>query len=66
MVSQHIGFLGKEIKALVKTCLEIAWFSRGGWNYDQVLQMSAGERDLAIEIINERLEAAGKMMYPVF
>jgi len=28
--------------------------------------MSAGEREMAAEFINERLKAAGKMQHPVF
>lgn len=58
--------LGNEIKALIKGAFEISYFSRGAWPYDSVLQMSAGERDMAIEFINERLKIAAKMQYPVF
>ena len=58
--------LGKEAKSLVRAALEISYFSRGAWSYAAVLAMSAGERDLAVEFINDRLEAAKKMAYPVF
>jgi hypothetical protein len=65
-VQMLIGRLGSEIKGLIKSALEISYFSRGAWQYDQVLAMSAGERELAVEFINERLKAAGKMTFPVF
>lgn len=55
-----------EIKSLIKSALEISYFSRGAWQYERVLEMSAGERDLAVEFINERLKAAAKMQHPVF
>jgi len=58
--------LGAEVKQLVRGAIEIAYFSRGSISYNEVLQMSAAERDLAIEFIQERLEAAKKMQFPVF
>jgi hypothetical protein len=58
--------LGVEIKSLIKSSLEISYFSRGAWQYETVLAMSAGEREMAVEFINERLKAAGKMQHPVF
>ena len=65
-VQSLIHRLGGEIKGLIRSGLEISYFSRGAWQYDQVLAMSAGERELAVEFINERLKAASKMSFPVF
>lgn len=65
-VQQLIQRLGLEIKMLVKNAIELSYFSRGAWSYESVLQMSAAERELAAEFINERLKAAGKMAFPVF
>lgn len=62
----HMVRLSKEIEALVKAALEISYFSRGAWTYEQVLGMSAGIRDLAVDFVNERLKAASKMPFPVF
>jgi len=39
--------LGVEVKQLMRTALEIAYFSRGSISYHEVLQMSAGERCVA-------------------
>lgn len=65
-VRKLIGRLGREIKMLVQSALEISWYSRGGWSYQQVLMMSQAEREMAVEFINERLTAAAKMSHPVF
>ena len=62
MISQ----LGAEIRNLIKSALELSWYSRGAWPYHTILQMSAGERDLALEFINKRMEAEAKKMYPTY
>ena len=61
-----IDRLNIEAKALIASAQEISYFSRGGWQYETVLRMSAVERDMAVEFINKRLEAAAKMTFPVF
>jgi len=65
-IQRTIKRLNKEIESLVKSCLELSWYSRGAWPYDQVLQMSAGERDVAYTFINKRLEQQQKVTYPVY
>jgi hypothetical protein len=61
-----INSLAQDTRNLLKAAFEISYFSRGAWPYDLVLQMSPLERDLAIEFINKRLEAAGKSMHPIY
>jgi hypothetical protein len=58
--------LGAEIKGIISSAFEISYFSRGAWNYHQVLQMTQAEREMAVDFINKRLEIAGKTMYPVY
>lgn len=65
-VQGMIRRLGAEIQGIIKTALELSYYSRGAWSYETLLGMSAGERELAAEFVNERLKAAGKMMFPVF
>lgn len=65
-VQRLINRLGTEIKGLVKSAIEISYYSRGAWSYETVLHMSQAERELAVEFINERLKIAGKSMYPVY
>lgn len=64
--AEMINSLATDTRHLLKSAIEISYFSRGAWSYDLVLQMSPLERDLAIEFINKRLEAAGKSMHPVY
>lgn len=61
-----VNALAFDTRNLLKAAMEISYYSRGAWPYDQVLQMSPLERDLAIEFINKRLEAAAKSMHPVY
>ena len=65
-VQRYIAQLGNEIKKILRDALELSYFSRGAWPYETILNMTAGERDIASEFINKRLEAASKMPYPVF
>lgn len=61
-----INSLAIDTRNLLKAAIEISWFSRGAWPYDLVLKMSPIERELAVEFINKRLEAAGKSTFPVY
>lgn len=65
-VQRLIGRLGSEVRGIVKSALEISYYSRGAWTYQQVLNMSQGEREMASEFINERLTIASKQMFPVY
>jgi hypothetical protein len=61
-----IDKLNHEAKGLIAAGQEISYYSRGSWSYDTVMNWSALERDMAVEFINKRLEAASKMTFPVF
>jgi hypothetical protein len=65
-IAEMINSLALDTRNLLKAAIEISYFSRGAWSYDSVLLMSPLERDLAVEFINKRLEAASKSPYPVF
>ena len=65
-VQKFIEHLSREIKALIYSAMELSYFSRGAWSYQSVLEMTAGERDIAADFINKRLEIASKMPHPVF
>ena len=65
-VQKMIVRLGNEIRNLVKSALEISYYSRGAWTYDRVLLMSQAEREMAVEFINARLEIAKKSPFPVY
>lgn len=65
-VQSHIAHLGNEIKKILHDAIELSYFSRGAWPYETVLNMTAGERDIASTFINKRLEAESKRANPVF
>ena len=65
-VQKHIMRLGGEIKQLVRSAIEISYYSRGAWSYQQVLMMSQAEREIAVDFVNERLKVAAKSMFPVY
>lgn len=65
-VQKHIVRLGSEIKQLVRSAIEISYYSRGAWSYQQVLTMSQAEREIAVDFVNERLKVAAKSMFPVY
>lgn len=65
-VQQLIAKLGNEVRTLVKAALEISYYSRGAWSYREVLNMSQGEKEIAVDFINDRLKIASKQMFPVY
>lgn len=65
-ISKLIAQLGREIRIIIKNAIELSYFSRGAWTYEQVLLMSAVEREIATDFINKRLEVASKSHFPVF
>ncbi len=65
-ISEVINQMGMEVRQLLMSAVEIAYFSRGSIQYDTVLRMTPLERDIAVEFINKRLEAASKSSFPVY
>ena len=65
-ISEMINSMAFDVRSLLKSAIEIAYFSRGSIQYNEVLHMSPLERDLAVEFINKRLELAGKSPFPVY
>ena len=61
-----INSFATDVRNLLKTAIEISYFSRGAIPYASVLQMSPLERDLATEFINKRLDIAGKSAHPIY
>jgi hypothetical protein len=65
-ISEMINSMALDVRNLLKTSIEISYFSRAAITYEKVLHLSALERDLWIEFINKRLEIAAKSPFPVF
>lgn len=58
--------MDQEAAAIRANCLRLAWHMRGGANYEQVLQMSARERDSIKSLIKENVETTNKTRLPWF
>jgi hypothetical protein len=65
-ISEMINSMALDVRSLLKSAIEISYFSRAAIAYEKVLTISALERDLWVEFINERLKIAGKSPFPVF
>jgi len=64
---EMMGQMGNDIKNIIKSCQELAWYYRGGISYHDFMQMTAGERSLAAEFINHRMEKiVPKSQTPVY
>lgn len=61
-----INALAVDTRNLLKQAVEIAWYSRGSIQYGTALNMSPLERDIAIQFVNDRLEAQKKNPNPVY
>jgi len=59
-IIKMIDRLSLEVKDLIQTAFDIAIHTRGGVPYETALGLSAFERDIIIEKINKRTEAASK------
>jgi hypothetical protein len=49
-----------------KGALQMAWYMRGGATYEDILNMSATERQQISQIIDDNLEATKKSGLPFF
>jgi hypothetical protein len=65
-IAEMINALGVDTRNLLKQAVEIAWYSRGSIQYETALGMSPLERDIAIQFVNDRLEAQKKNPNPVY
>jgi hypothetical protein len=56
----------KESNSIRQEALQLAWYMRGGLNYDQALQLSVAERKIINEIVKGNLETTKKSGLPFF
>ena len=56
----------KEANGIRQEALKLSWFMRGGITYDDVLQLSWGERNMITELIKENLDTTKKSGLPFF
>ena len=56
----------EDVKKIKKIALQLSWYMRGGATYEDVLNMSAHERESLSSIIEENLETTKKTNLPFF
>lgn len=58
--------LQNEVKGLTMSVIELVYFMRGSVSYNEMMEMTPGERDLVKEFIDKRLENESDKMFPVY
>lgn len=56
----------KEVIAIKRSALQMAWYMRGGASYVDILNMSIQEREEINKIIESNLETTKKSQLPFF
>jgi len=56
----------KEVAIIKHDSLRMVWGMRGGVTYSEVINMSADERKIIADIIDENMETAKKTQLPFF
>ena len=56
----------RDNEATLNQAFELVYFFRGAISYEEIMNMSPSERELATTYINKRLEAASKMPMPIY
>jgi hypothetical protein len=65
-IAKHIARMQREVRAIVHGIVELAWYMRGSIQYNDMMNMTPGERQVVSEFIEKRMEKVGKSMYPVY
>ena len=65
-VQKLLDNMEKESEAIKKNALSLSWYMRGGASYEDVLNMSATERQAINTIVEEHLETTKKSQMPFF
>lgn len=58
--------MSKETRVIKKNAMVMAWYSRGGFKYEDILNTSTEEREILSEIVNDNLETTKKSQLPFF
>ncbi len=65
-VQKLIDDMDKECEAIKKNALSLSWYMRGGATYEDVLNMSAMERQAINALVEDHLETTKKSQMPFF
>jgi len=56
----------KAIRDIKKNAMTMAWYMRGGMTYEDIMNMSASEREQINELIESNLETTKKTQKPFY
>jgi hypothetical protein len=65
-VQKLLDDMEKDCESIKKNALSLSWYMRGGASYEDVLNMSATERNAINELVEEHLETTKKSQMPFF
>ena len=65
-VKKLIERYDKDVLEIKNSCLQLAWYMRGGTTYTDVLNMSNSEREAINKIIEKNLETTKTSGLPFF
>jgi hypothetical protein len=65
-VAKYVDDLEKEADHIRSDSLRLAWYMRGGINYEQVMQLSYSERQMISDLAKENIETTKKTQLPWF
>lgn len=61
-----IDRMKRETRVFLQETIQMAWFMRGSIQYESLLMMTATERQLVGDFIEENMEVASKSHSPVY
>lgn len=56
--SAYIGQLGAETRNILHSAAELIYYMRGGLSWTEVMNMSAGEREVIADLVNKAMKNA--------
>lgn len=65
-ISKWVDDMEREANLIRKEGLKMSWYMRGGMTYEDVMNLSFGERELVGDLIKDNLETTKKSKMPFF
>lgn len=65
-ISKQIAQMQDEARMIIRNIVELVWYMRGGIQYDSMMLMTPGERQIVSDFIEKRMESVSKMSFPVY
>ena len=57
-IGGYINQLGAETRSILRSATELVYYMRGGLTYTEVMNMSAGEREVVANFVNKAMKNA--------